>query len=160
MVLADDEDHVGANRLLGRILLAEGKGKTAIKYFEKVAGQDPFDSDSMRMIGKCWMALGKPEQALEALSKAIDRNPDDPWAQLEFGKALEATEKFEDAEPYYRKAVELAPSNPWFHFYLAQLLDDFLDDREGALEHYKKFIDLGGNDTGGDVASRIEQLEK
>ena len=112
----------------------------------------------MRMIGKCWLALGKPDEAIDAIVDALDRNPSYAWAHLDLGKALEETEDFDGAEESYREAVELGPKNPHCHYYLGRLLDEVMDKPEEAIEHYKSYLDLGGDDSGGEVESRIEQL--
>ena len=140
--------------------LAEGKAKSAIRYLKKAAELDVTDSDSMRMIGKAWLSLGKMDKAMTALADAIDRDPKDPWAHFEFGKALERKQEFDGAEESYRKAIELRSDKSHFHYYLAQLLDEVLDDPAGALEHYKRYLELGGSDTNGAVKNRIGQLEK
>jgi tetratricopeptide (TPR) repeat protein len=112
------------------------------------------------MIGKALLSLGKLEDGIEKLSEAVDRDPKDPWTHLDLGKALEEKEEWDGAEESYRRAIEADPELSDPYFYLAVLLDEVQVEKKEALEHYKKYLELGGEDPDGDVKKRIEKLER
>ncbi len=158
--LKRDKQHVPANRYLGYTLLAEGKTRNAIKHFRLVSELDPKDASSVRMIGRCLYDSGKMEDAIESFREAIGRDRNDHWSYFDLGKGLERLERFGDAEAAYRKAVELDPKFVFVRRYLAELLDDILDNPEEALEHYKAFLELGGKDSDKAIRDRVKQLEE
>lgn len=75
------------------------------------------------------------------------------------GLVLEKKDDWDGAEEAYRDAIELAPKKAVFHLYFAELLDEVQDDPEGALELYEQYVELWGDDSDGEVTSRIEQLK-
>ncbi|MDJ0522525.1 MAG: tetratricopeptide repeat protein [Planctomycetota bacterium] len=160
IVLKQDDEDIRANRYMGYILLDEGKSKAALKHFRKVAELAPKDADSVRMMGEAYMRAGKLEDAINAFQEAIGRDAKYGWAYFDMGRALEKQERFEDAAAAYRKATELDKKLPHPHLYLAELLDEVLDDPEGALKHYQSYLDLGGHGEGGWIKKRVEQLER
>jgi tetratricopeptide (TPR) repeat protein len=159
-VLKKDDDDLRANRYMGYILLDEGKSKAAAKLFDKVAELDPKDYDSLRMMGNAYLRMGKVEQAIESYQEAIGRNGKYGFAYFDLGRALEKQERFEDAAAAYRKSAELDKTLPHPHLYLAELLDEVLDEPEEALKHYKQYLDLDGHGEGGWIKKRVEQLER
>ena len=50
------------------------------------------------------------------------------------------------------------PDKAVFHYYLARLLEDD-GEKKKAVEHYRRYLDLGGEDDDGAVKQRIKQLE-
>ncbi len=160
VVLKEDKEDLRANRYMGYILLDEGKAKASIKHFAIVARLDPKDADSLRMTGNAYMLMGKAEQAIEAYQEAIGRNKDFGWAYFDMGKALESQGRWEDAAASHRKAIELDPKLCHPHLYLAELLDEILDEPEEALKHYERYLELDGHGEGGWIKKRIQQLER
>ena len=73
----------------------------------------------------------------------------------------EAREKrasdWDRAEDCYLKAIRLAPDKAPAHFYLGRLRDEN-GDKEGALEDYRRFLELGGEDGDDWVKTRVKQL--
>ena len=66
----------------------------------------------------------------------------------------------EDAEAAYRKSIALDPKLTHPYLYLAELIDEVQDEPEKALEFYKRYLELGGDDDGDTVSRRIEEIEK
>jgi len=159
VVLKADRENVPANRAMGYILLDEGKPKNAIKHFRVVADQNETDSASMRMIGRCLLVMGKVDDAIESFREAVSRNDKDAFAYFDLGKGLEKLEKWDDAAAAYRRAITAEATLVHPHLYLARLLDEVLDEPEESLPHYKRFLELGGDDEGGSIKKRVEALE-
>ena len=158
-VLHDDPDDFRANRYLGFVLIDETKHKEAISCFEKVLKQDPSDAAATRMLGRANVELGnKIDEAVELLERAVELDGKDPWNHFELGKAYEEQEESEKAQESYKAAIALAPDFAWPHLYLAELLDEVERRLKDALEHYQRFLELGGPDPDGEVAGRVKQL--
>ncbi len=160
IVLKKDDTNIAANRTMGYILLDEGKPKNALKHFALVAETDPTDSASMRMVGRCQLGMGKVDDAIASFRAAVGRNGKDAFAYFDLGKGLERAEKWDDAAAAYKRAIAAEADFVHPYGYLAKLLDEVLNEPDEALPHYKRFLELDGDDEGGSISARIEQLEK
>ena len=85
-MLDADEDHVEANRIMGYILLDEGRAQQATEHFERALAVDPEDGKTIRMLGRALQDLGKDEEAIDAFRRAIEIDETDAWAHFDYGK--------------------------------------------------------------------------
>ncbi len=158
-VLKELPDDPRANRYMGFVLIDETKHKEAITCFEKVLKADPSDAAATRMLGRAQVELGnKLDEAVELLERAVELDGKDPWNRFELGKALEEQEEFEKAQEAYEAAIDLDPTFAWPHLYLAEILDEVERRLKDALDHYSRYLELGGPDPDGEVAGRVKQL--
>ncbi len=158
-VLKEQPDHLGANRAMGYALLADGRSKDAIEHFETVLRLDPKDAASVRMTGRALLEIGKADEALEAFHRAIALDEKDPWIRFDLGTALEETGEYDAAKEAYEKAIELDPTFAWPHLNLAEILEEVDGNGLAAVDHFQRFLDLGGPDPGYEIAQRISAIK-
>jgi tetratricopeptide (TPR) repeat protein len=63
------------------------------------------------------------------------------------------------AERHLERSLAIDPRNPDVHYNLGLLQEEFLDDPEAALAHYREYLELGG-DRRFRVGMRIRRLEQ
>jgi tetratricopeptide (TPR) repeat protein len=161
VVLRQDPQNLIAQRYMGYVLLNEGKAKEALDVLKKASiAAETEDAMTIRMMGRALFELGNKEEALTAFQRAVAVDEKDPWAHFDLGKAQEDGEEYPLAQASYEKAIELDATFSWPHLYLAELLDEVLDQKPEALAHYQRFLELSGPDPESDVKRRIDQLQK
>jgi tetratricopeptide (TPR) repeat protein len=159
LVLKSNPDNVVALRHMGYVTLSDGKAKEALKHLQRAMQlSEEEDAKTVRMVGRAYFDLGKKEEALAMFEKAVDLAEKDPWANFDLGKARDDAGEYDQAKQLYGIAIELDKTFCWPHLYLAEIYDDIDGDPESALEHYQRYLELGGPDDDKTVTKRIEQL--
>lgn len=158
-VIKEDPDHVEAHRMLSGVLFSLGKLGQADEEARWIRGRYPKDPQPWFTSGRVALRSEKFEDALAAFGKACELDPTYALGHLGRGWVLEEQGKDEDAQKAYEAAVAADPKMPLPHRDLAELLD-LMDEKNGALDHFRKYIELGGADPDGDVKHAIERLSK
>ena len=87
------------------------------------------------------------QRALEDFSMAIRKNP--AYADAYFNRAmlLSSRAQFKQAIDDLLNAARFKPNDPEPHLYMGELYEAKFEDRmPHAMEHYEKYVDLGGTD--------------
>lgn len=85
------------------------------------------------------------DQARENLNKALARNANLAQAYNLLGYIDKKQGKISQAMDDYSKAVSKKPNYALAHYNLALLYDIYLQDIPNAVKHYKRYLDLTGN---------------
>lgn len=158
-VLKEDPDHVEAHRMLSGVLFSLGKLGQADDEAGWIKGRYPKDPQPWFTSGRVALRSEKFEDALAAFGKACELDPTYALGHLGRGWVLEEQGKQEDAKKAYEAAVAADPKLPLPHRDLAELLD-LMDDKNGALDHFRRYLELGGDDPDEDVKHAVERLSK
>ena len=158
-VIKEDPDHVEAHRMLSGVLFSLGKLGAADEEAKWIRGRYPKDPQPWFTSGRVALRSEKFEDALAAFGKACELDPAYALGHLGRGWVLEEQGKDEDAKKAYEAAVAADPKLPLPHRDLAELLD-LMDDKNGALDHFRKYLELGGDDPDADVQHAVERLSK
>jgi len=88
-------------------------------------------------VGLCRIALRRREfsKAAHCALDALQRTYHDPVPHFLLGRALAGMGEYERAAEAFRAAIALNPNYPQAHARLADLLEQRLDNRDGAREH-------------------------
>jgi tetratricopeptide (TPR) repeat protein len=125
-----------------------------------VLDRDPKDPVAWFVRGRVLLRQDKFTESLAAFQKAVEADPGYALGHTGRGWVFEQQEKWEDAKKAYEAAVAADPRLALPHRYLGELLDEQFDDPVGALDHLKKYLELGGSDPDEDVWHAVQRLSK
>lgn len=139
--------------------LKAGRLSEAEAALVKLTVSEPALAGPHANLGLIYLRTDRSEDAEKAIRRAIDIKPNDPALYNYLGMAQRHAGRFEEARQSYLKALELNPDFGPAHANLGILLDLYLQDPAGALNHYERYQTLlGGNDK--EVAMWIADLRK
>jgi predicted TPR repeat methyltransferase len=92
------------------------------------------------------LGIGQVRRAEDRYAKAIELDPTNSTAYLRLGDVYQALNKYVDAAEAYQKALDVSAENREAHYKLGILYESRLQDTQKAIEHYQKYLQLGGSD--------------
>jgi len=102
-------------------------------------------SDSLVREGEI-LGANRARQVEEQYAKAVELDPTNSIAYLRLGDVYQSLNKYVDAAKAYRKAVDISQNSLEAHYRLGILYESRLHEIEQAIEHYRKYLQLGGSD--------------
>jgi arylsulfatase A-like enzyme/predicted Zn-dependent protease len=120
-VLAKEPKQPEALAVKGRLLLAQGRAKEAVPYFEKAAVAS--DPESFIVLASAHLAAGDVAKAREAAREALRRSPAHPWAMAVLGTALVKEGQRAAGLEYLERAFAAGPRRPMVWQALAEGFD-------------------------------------
>lgn len=97
-------------------------------------------------LGIAHLALGEEKPAQEALTRAIEIAPDNAVAYNQLGILHRRAGRFQEARAAYEKALAKHPDYANAHLNLGILCDLYLQNRDCALVHYRRYQALSGGE--------------
>jgi tetratricopeptide (TPR) repeat protein len=140
-------------------LLEKGETKEARFVFEKLRDDHPQISMYYVNLGVTYKRLGLLPEAIASYQHALEIDRDDAGIYYNMGIALRESGEFRKAEQAYKTALVILPDFMDAHYNLAVLYDLYLDEPDRAVEHYRRYLDLGGGNPD-EVQIWITALEK
>ncbi len=101
-------------------LLAQGKGKEALRRIRLTMKEDPGNLDIQHHLGATLGRLGDHEGAITAFQIVLKGEPNNHEVHLNMATALAAIRKYEAAIPHYEAALRGNPASVNAHFVLGQ----------------------------------------
>lgn len=141
----------------GKTRAAQRYMATAEKHLLEAGRLNPSNPDTYNLLGNLRLNNGEPEKAVPHYKKALELNEDHQFATVNLASALRTLGQYEDAETYFKRTLELDPDYAFAVHELATLYDEDLDRPDDALNYYKRYLKLVGEDQ--NVEDRIEELE-
>ena len=120
-VLAKEPKQPEALAVKGRLLLAQGRAKEAVPYFEKAAVAS--DPESFIVLARAHLAAGDVAKARDAAGEALRRSPAHPWAMAVLGTALVKEGQRAAGLEYLERAFAAGPRRPMVWQALAEGFD-------------------------------------
>ncbi len=110
-LLADADQRVQAQFILGRALYRQGDYEAAARELEQVVAARPSDGQAQLWAGLSEYQLGNYRSAALYYERAVQLEPGSPEARINLGAAYLAAERYEDAEAVYGQLVTQNPDD-------------------------------------------------
>ncbi len=160
--VADYPQYAPAWSDLGEVLLQESKPREARAACEHALEADPKYLRPYLQLARLALAQGRTEDALQVTTRALALNPVEfPGLYYYDAVADLRLKRVDDAERSARRATELDSNHeiPVAESLLGTVLAA-KGDRSGAIEHYRKYLQLSPKATDADtVRQRMAELE-
>ena len=127
-------------------LMQSGDYPTAVIAIQRFIDKNPDLAGPWLNLGIAYRFTGDRNAALEALSKSVELNPSNPAAYQQLGILYRERGQFDAALESYDRALELDPGYAMAHRNIGILYDLYLQRPNLALDHYRKYLELMGND--------------
>jgi tetratricopeptide (TPR) repeat protein len=127
---------------LGICMMRTGQRQAAVEAYETALELDPMMSEAMVNLANVYTTGGHFSEAVKWYDKALVINPNVATTYLNYGLVLREQGDLEPAEVQFRKAIELDPQLATAYHVLAEMLVKKPDQRQEAVELWKKAIDL------------------
>ena len=135
---------IGDIAAAAKAFLREGKGQDARGVLMEGLRRDPDNRDVRLLIGMAQCQVGKFSDAAHVLEPLIEEKPADAHARVVLGSAYFGLGRFEEARREMETALRHDARLSEAHYNLAQILMVLTPpDREKALEHYRRSVELG-----------------
>lgn len=120
----------------------------AVKLYNDILKIHPDHLDTIYLLGTLYAEAGEFDTAREYLEKADRLNPASPFIKVNLGNVCKAQGDFTMARELYQQALELEENLPQALFGLGHIQELVDNDRAGALDYYRKAVQLNPNDPG------------
>ena len=151
---------------LGMAYSAQRSYREALESFERASshGVTRIGKDVAAVhaaMGEEHLKAGRHQEAVGCYERALERNPSNAQLHFKMAGILREGNYYKRALGEYRKALDIDPNYSEAHAEAATLLERSLNDREGAILHYKRYIQLAPNGPHAEEASvAIERMGK
>jgi len=122
-----------------------GKSEEAIKIYEEILKENPFDATVHFNLGYAYTNIGLIEEAVSEFKKAIAINPDIKEAHHNLGIYYKSKKQWDRAKSHLKKAAELDPKDSEVYFKLGVIYGN-IDSLNQAEYFFKKTIELNPKD--------------
>jgi len=118
-----------------------------IREISRRISERPTDHVQYYELGKAYIQVNEFNEAEAALNKAIELAPDETRYHALLARAYLKQGEYRRAKSEFEKTLLLDPSNLMAHKNLGLILEYHLGDARGALAHYHRYAQLGGDDS-------------
>lgn len=125
-----------------------GNLDAAVKLYNDILKIHPDHLDATYLLGTLYAEAGEFDTARGYLEKADRLNPTSPYIKVNFGNVCKALGDFGAARELYLQALAIQENLPQALFGLGHIQEIVDNDREGALDYYRKAVQLNPNDPG------------
>lgn len=129
-----------------RSFMENGQYQEAIPLLQSVNTSEPKLAGPYINLGIALRNSGQRDAALQALETAVSLDPGNPASYHQLGILYRQMEMFEESLAAYKKALKLNRKYALAHRNIGILYDLYLQQPEKALSHYKKYLELSGED--------------
>jgi Flp pilus assembly protein TadD len=135
------------NYVAGLDALKAGEIRFAIELLEQVSISAPEFEHVFTNLGLAYFKQKNYDDAALALHRAIKSDPNDAIAYNHLGIIKRLQGQFDSARQTYQKAIQIDNTYASAYLNLGILYDIYLQDLEQALQQYKRYQALTGNDS-------------
>ncbi len=140
-----DPDNVEARNNLGVWYNSRGRFAEAIEEFKQALKVKPDNAEVRCNLGTVYNSMKQYDDAIEQFRQALQIKPDSAEALNNLGKAYKDKGEYDQAIQIFRKTIELHPHLAIPHLNIAIIYLFQKNDREKALYHFEKALDVEPN---------------
>ena len=144
-ILKQNNFHIGANTMLGSLLIQTDRNIEGIKLLKMSLSQDDKQFFAHNLLGIGFFKINKHKEAFKSLTKAIKLKPDYIDAHFNLGNVQKALLKFSDAVISYTNCISLDINYCNAYVNRANIYLENIKDFDKALFDYQKAIKLSSN---------------
>lgn len=157
-VFVTNPDHIEANLLSGALYKDAQEYKKALELFNNVVNRltetgTVLNPESRKLLvealiqrGELNIIMDSPRIAIVDFQECLKYEPDYAEIYYHIAQTNIKLGKYKEAEDFYFKAQSLDPKNPNYYLGLGIMYHNNLKQTQKAIENYRKYIDLGGED--------------
>lgn len=157
-VFLTNPDHIEANLLSGALYKDAQEYKKALELFNNVVDRltekgTVLNPESRKLLvealiqrGELNIIMDSTRIAIVDFQECLKYEPEYAEIYYHIAQANIKLGKYDEAERYYFKAQSLDPKNPNYYLGLGIMYHNNLKQTQKAIENYKKYIQLGGED--------------
>lgn len=123
-----------------------GQTEKAKQLFLVMAQAYPNLSGPYANLGIIHFQAGDHAAAAAAFNKALEINPKNAVSLNHLGIISRNKGEFKPAQQYYERALQADPNYAYAHLNYGILLELYMGKLDDALEHYKKYLSLTGDE--------------
>jgi len=138
-------DFVDGREVLADLHRELGQWSDAAREYSAVLGSRPDDVRVGECLAGCLLRAGRIEEAEATYRRLLAVDPSNARLHLGLGVIGMEREDVRMARHHLERSLVLDPGNPDVYYDLALLHEELLDDPRGAIEHYRRYLDLGGD---------------
>ncbi len=143
-LLENNPENVAARHSLALLYDRTGRPDWALRAFQVLSRQAPDLAENYFLkAGQESRQEKKFKNAERYFLRAVEINPQLAQGYAELGTTSYLAGKYRKGVEYFHKALALEPQRPEFHYYLGLALDK-TEQKEEALEAYRRAVELGG----------------
>ncbi len=152
-------DYLPGHLELADLYRESGRWAEAIEEYEYYRARIPEDFYTLECIAGCQLRQGDLEDAKAAFEEILALRPSHVEAHLGLASMALIERRRNVAASHLETARKLAPIDPDVHFNLGVLSEELDKDYEAAIDHYRRYVELGGAATFR-ANLRIQRLER
>jgi arylsulfatase A-like enzyme len=145
--------------MASRQILAEGRGERHLALFARLAERYPASFTLRKDYGTTLAALGRVGEAIHQLEAAMRLSSDDPVVLGNLGALYLAEGRAEEARVVLERSVALDPLQAGPQKNLGLIYLDHLHRPDRAVEHFKKYLEAGGDAEAGRIREWVQTVE-
>lgn len=157
-VFLTNPDHIEANLLSGALYKDAQEYKKALELFNNVIDRltergTVLNPESRQLLvealiqrGELNIIMDSTRIAIADFRECLKYEPEYAEIYYHIAQANIKLAKYKEAEDFYFKAQTLDPKNPKYYLGLGIMYHNNLKQTQKAIENYRKFIELGGED--------------
>lgn len=128
-------------------LARRGRDRQAVVIYRRLTGQNPDDFAAAYNLGTLLLTrLNASAEAHDWLTVALKKSPADYDVIFNLAVASLRTDRIEEAQGLLDQAKRIRPSDPEVHFNMALLHADHRNDPAAAVQCFRTYLALGGDE--------------
>ena len=143
--LRQDPRNAKVNANMGVLYERQGRFEAAERHLRQAAAVEPNNASVHNNLGVVLYRMGNFDGALIEFNRTLSLDPERLDAYTNKGLIFTRWGRYEDAERAFMQVLALNPDDPLANYNLGLVYEE-VDDVDRAVDHYYRFLNVGGAD--------------